>query len=83
VRLIVGVPPGGGFDIVARLMGQWLSERLGQSFVIESRPGAGSNVATEASRSISYRNATRRHRQFAIRFSQNRSVKQCGRLKII
>jgi tripartite-type tricarboxylate transporter receptor subunit TctC len=48
VRLIVGAPPGGGFDIVARLMGQWLSERLGQSFVIENRPGASSNIATEA-----------------------------------
>jgi tripartite-type tricarboxylate transporter receptor subunit TctC len=47
VRLIVGAPAGGGFDIVARLMGQWLSERLGQSFVIENRPGAGSNIATE------------------------------------
>jgi len=48
VRLIVGAPAGGGFDTVARLMGQWLSERLGQSFVIENRPGAGSNIATEA-----------------------------------
>src|SRR5215510_12143180 len=48
VRLIVGAPPGGGFDIVARLMGQWLSERLGQPFVIENRPGASSNIATEA-----------------------------------
>ncbi len=48
VRLVVGAPAGGGFDIVARLMGQWLSERLGQSFVIENRPGAGSNIATEA-----------------------------------
>jgi tripartite-type tricarboxylate transporter receptor subunit TctC len=48
VRLIVGAPAGGGFDIVARLMGQWLSERVGQSFVIENRPGAGSNIATEA-----------------------------------
>ena len=47
VRLIVGAPAGGGFDIVARLMGQWLSERLGRSFVIENRPGAGSNIATE------------------------------------
>src|SRR5262245_44762776 len=47
-RLVVGAPAGGGFDIVARLMGQWLSERLGQSFVIENRPGAGSNIATEA-----------------------------------
>jgi tripartite-type tricarboxylate transporter receptor subunit TctC len=48
VRFVVGAPAGGGFDIVARLMGQWLSERLGQSFVIENRPGAGSNIATEA-----------------------------------
>jgi tripartite-type tricarboxylate transporter receptor subunit TctC len=48
VRWIVGFAPGGGVDIVARLMGQWLSERLGQQFVIENRPGAGSNIATEA-----------------------------------
>jgi len=48
VRVIVGFPPGGSADIQARLMGQWLSERLGQPFVIENRPGAGTNVATEA-----------------------------------
>ena len=48
VRIIVGVPPGGVVDIVARLIGQWLSERLGQQFVIENRPGAGTNIATEA-----------------------------------
>src|SRR5262245_41186630 len=48
VRLIVGFAPGGVFDIVARLMGQWLSERLNQQFVIENRPGAGGNIATEA-----------------------------------
>jgi tripartite-type tricarboxylate transporter receptor subunit TctC len=48
VRLIIGYPPGGSADITARLMGQWLSERLGQPFVIESRPGAGTNIATEA-----------------------------------
>jgi tripartite-type tricarboxylate transporter receptor subunit TctC len=48
VRFIVGFPPGGAFDITARLIGQWLSERLGQSFVIENRPGAGGNVASEA-----------------------------------
>src|ERR1700692_1724231 len=47
VRLIVGFSPGGGFDIYARLMGQWLSERLNQPFVIENRPGAGSNIGTE------------------------------------
>jgi tripartite-type tricarboxylate transporter receptor subunit TctC len=48
VRLIVGYPAGGGQDIVARLMGQWLSERFGQSFIIENRPGAGGNIGTEA-----------------------------------
>src|SRR5262245_60669623 len=48
IRLIVGFPPGGTVDIVARVMGQWLSERLGAPFVIENRPGAGSNIATEA-----------------------------------
>jgi tripartite-type tricarboxylate transporter receptor subunit TctC len=48
VRLIVGLAPGGGADILARVIGQWLSERLGQQFVIENRPGAGTNVATEA-----------------------------------
>jgi tripartite-type tricarboxylate transporter receptor subunit TctC len=47
VRLVVGFPPGGGTDITARLIGQWLSERLGQQLVIENRPGAGSNIATE------------------------------------
>jgi len=48
VRIIAGFPAGGGADIVARLIGQWLSERLGQQFIIENRPGAGSNIATEA-----------------------------------
>src|SRR5262245_32504371 len=48
VRIIVGFVAGGGNDIVARLMGQWLSERLGQPFVIENRPGAGTNIGTEA-----------------------------------
>ena len=48
VRIIVGFPAGGTPDILVRLMGQWLSERLGQSFVIENRPGAGGNIATES-----------------------------------
>src|SRR5258707_5284327 len=48
VRIIVAFPAGGGTDIVARLMGQWLSEHLGQQFIIENRPGGGSNIGTEA-----------------------------------
>src|SRR5262245_2369163 len=48
VRLIVGFTPSGATDILARLIGQWLSERLGQQFVVENRPGAGSNIGTEA-----------------------------------
>src|SRR6516164_6600455 len=48
VRIIVPYPPGGAPDIVARLMGQWISDRLGQQFIIENRPGAGGNIGTEA-----------------------------------
>ena len=48
VRLVIGYTPGGSADLTARLMGQWLSEKLGQSFVIENRPGGGTNIATEA-----------------------------------
>jgi tripartite-type tricarboxylate transporter receptor subunit TctC len=48
VRIIVGFAAGGSGDIVARLTGQWLSERLGQQFIIENRTGAGTNIATEA-----------------------------------
>ena len=48
VRVIVGFPPGGGSDTLARLWGQWLTERLGRPFVIENRPGAAGNIATEA-----------------------------------
>jgi tripartite-type tricarboxylate transporter receptor subunit TctC len=48
VRVIVGFAPGGGNDIAARLISHWLSERLGVQFIVENRPGAGSNIATEA-----------------------------------
>ena len=48
VRLIVPFGPAGSTDITARLVGQWLSERLGQQFIIENRPGAGGNLGTEA-----------------------------------
>jgi len=48
VRIIVGSPPGGATDIQARLMGQWLSERLGQQFIVENRAGASGNIGTEA-----------------------------------
>jgi tripartite-type tricarboxylate transporter receptor subunit TctC len=48
VRWIVTYPPGGGTDITARIMAQWLSERLGQQFFIENKPGAGNNIGTEA-----------------------------------
>src|SRR5207245_3925980 len=48
VRIVVGFPAGGGIDIVARLMGQWLSERFGQQLLIANRPGAGGNIGVEA-----------------------------------
>jgi tripartite-type tricarboxylate transporter receptor subunit TctC len=48
VRIIIGYTPGGSADITARLIGQWLTERMGQPFVVESRPGGGTNIATEA-----------------------------------
>jgi tripartite-type tricarboxylate transporter receptor subunit TctC len=48
VRVIVPFAPGGNTDLIARLIGQWLSERLGQPFIIETRPGAGTNIGTEA-----------------------------------
>ena len=48
IHWVIGFPPGGGATIVARIMGRWLSERLGQQVVIENKPGAGTNIATEA-----------------------------------
>jgi tripartite-type tricarboxylate transporter receptor subunit TctC len=48
LRLIVGFPPGGGADTVTRIVGQWLSERLGQQVIIENRPGASTNIAAQA-----------------------------------
>jgi tripartite-type tricarboxylate transporter receptor subunit TctC len=48
VRIIVGFPPGGPSDLLARMMGQWLSDHLGQPFIIENRPGASGNIADEA-----------------------------------
>src|SRR5689334_7209427 len=48
VHLITGFAPGGSADILARLMAQWLSERMGQQFIVENRAGAGTNIATEA-----------------------------------
>ncbi len=47
VRWVVGYPPGGATDILARIIGQYLSEKLGQQFIIENKPGAGNNIATE------------------------------------
>src|SRR5260221_14521776 len=48
VRWVVGYPPGGATDVIARLIGQRLSEKLGQQFVVENKPGAGNNIATES-----------------------------------
>jgi tripartite-type tricarboxylate transporter receptor subunit TctC len=48
VRLIVGFPPGGGADTVARIISPWLAERLGQQVIIENRPGASTNIAVQA-----------------------------------
>ena len=47
VHWIIGFPPGGGADIVARILGAWLAERIGQQVIVENRPGAGTNIATE------------------------------------
>ena len=51
IRMVIPYPAGGSTDFHARLIGQWLSERLGQQFIIDNRPGAGTNIATDATRS--------------------------------
>jgi hypothetical protein len=48
VRIVVSAPPGSNFDLLARLIAQWLSERLGQPFIVDHRPGGGTNIGTEA-----------------------------------
>jgi len=60
VHIVVGFPPGGAPDIIARLVGQWLSERLDQQFFVDNRPGAAGNIGTEV---------VARRRLTAIRFS--------------
>ena len=47
VRIVVGFPAGGATDIMARLMGEWLTQRLGQQFIVENKPGASGNIGTE------------------------------------
>ena len=59
VRFVVGSPAGGATDIIARLIGQKLSERMGQQFVIENKPGAGNNIGTEAVVNANCRTFTR------------------------
>ena len=48
VRIVVGFAPAGAQDVLARLIGQWLSERLGQQFIVDNRPGGGGNIGAEA-----------------------------------
>jgi tripartite-type tricarboxylate transporter receptor subunit TctC len=54
VRIIVAAPAAGATDVAARLIGQWLSERLGRPFFAENRPGGNSNIGTEAVRACAY-----------------------------
>ena len=75
MRLIVAIPPGGGQDIVARLIGQPLSERLVQPFIIENRPGAGGNIGTEWS-CVRPRTATRSSWSIRLMRSTQRSTQK-------
>src|SRR6516165_10804341 len=63
VRIVVGFAAGGVTDTVARLIGQWLSERLGQQFIVENRPGAGSNIGYRGSRECASGRLHAAHRQ--------------------
>jgi hypothetical protein len=74
VRILVGFAAGGSTDLVARLMGQWLSERLGRQFIIENRPGAASNIATEAVVRAPPR-SSRRVRTLVTRMARSRPVR--------
>src|SRR5262252_4304753 len=74
VRLILGYAPGNAPDIVARLIGQWLSERLGQPFIIENRPGAGLQTAIRSCMSLQRTRAMRRSSKIS-------SLISCGTLR--
>ena len=77
IRWIVGFPAGGPTDILARIMAQWLSERLGQQFIVENRPGAGNNIGTAGRRSTRRPTATRFSWSTPPTPSTRRSTRSC------